>query len=329
MIMKKESKNDYEEYYKLVKKSKEIYEELLSRNNMSSYLGLKNIEKYLNKEEEVFYFDYLATNTHWSRKMRTEDFLEKHKKLLTREDLYSIIKQKIINELEEVETLTSYKSIIKTIQKWENNINKEFDIVGPLQKIEEIVKNNPQILKYGKLSEQQENQEVLEVLDMVEVFYDDAYKYGIDIGSSRWVDGKWESHQGYYQNLYLKIFDAIDDYLIDEYFNDENFYIDTDDSVFKSFNPIEGGETTLYYLRLSFRGKRYYKIGVTLGSVKSRYTSKDFETIDKVLYEKQLTHANTIEKQIIKKFQDKVFPLSILSSGQTEIFDEDILKMDI
>ena len=100
-------------------------------------------------------------------------------------------------------------------------------------------------------------------------------------------------------------------------------------NVLDSFNPIEGGETTLYYLRLVFKGKNYYKIGVTINDVTSRYNFKDFRVIDKILYEKKLTHANTIEKAILKEFNEHIFPLGILSSGATEIFDVDVLKMDI
>lgn len=100
-------------------------------------------------------------------------------------------------------------------------------------------------------------------------------------------------------------------------------------NVFNSFNPIEGGETTLYYLRLVFKGKRYYKIGVTINSVSSRYKTTDFKFIDKILYEKKITHANTIEQQIIKRFKEQAFPLAILSSGQTEMFDVDVLQLDI
>ena len=100
-------------------------------------------------------------------------------------------------------------------------------------------------------------------------------------------------------------------------------------NVFSFFNAIEGGETTLYYLRLLYKEKRYYKIGVTLNSVRSRYKTVDFKFIDKILYEKKVTHANTIEQQIIKKFREHAFPLAILSSGQTEVFDYDILQMDV
>ena len=100
-------------------------------------------------------------------------------------------------------------------------------------------------------------------------------------------------------------------------------------TVFNSFNPIEGGETTLYYLRLVFKGKKYYKIGITFHSVQDRYKGNDFKIIDKILYEKKLTHAKTIEQQIINYFKEHSFPLAILSSGQTEIFDIDVLKLDV
>ena len=98
--------------------------------------------------------------------------------------------------------------------------------------------------------------------------------------------------------------------------------------ILNSFNPIEGGETTFYYIRLIFKNRRYYKVGVTLNSVEERYQAKDFNVIDKVLYEQKLTHANTIEKQILQKFSDCLFPLAILSSGYSEVFDQDVLGLD-
>jgi hypothetical protein len=94
------------------------------------------------------------------------------------------------------------------------------------------------------------------------------------------------------------------------------------------FNPVEGGETTLYYLRLVFRDKYYYKVGITFNSVRDRYNNSDFKFIDKILYEKKLTHARTIEQDIISHFKDSIFPLAILSSGESEIFDEDVLRLD-
>jgi len=110
--------------------------------------------------------------------------------------------------------------------------------------------------------------------------------------------------------------------------NKKSEYNFSSNDILSKFNPVEGGETTLYYLRLVFRSKKYYKVGVTINSVKNRYSIKDFKIIDKILYEKKLTHANTIEKEIIRRFKDKIFPLSILSSGESEIFDEDVLEMD-
>ena len=100
-------------------------------------------------------------------------------------------------------------------------------------------------------------------------------------------------------------------------------------SVLDNYNPIEGGETSLYYLRLRFKGKAYYKVGVTLRDVKSRYTKKDLQFIEKIIYEKKLTHANTIEQKILKDYQNSIFPLAILSSGHSEVFDYDVLGLDI
>jgi len=105
--------------------------------------------------------------------------------------------------------------------------------------------------------------------------------------------------------------------------------INSESQILNAFNLIEGGETTLYYLRLVFKGKRYYKIGITFHNVRERYNKNDFKIIDKILYEKKLTHAKTIEQKIINHFKKYIFPLSILSSGDSEIFDVDILQLDI
>ena len=92
------------------------------------------------------------------------------------------------------------------------------------------------------------------------------------------------------------------------------------------FGAIEGGETILYYLKLKNKfGETRYKIGVTLNSVEKRYSGRsDY----KILYEKKLTHANTIEKKILKKFNHLITDESLLDTNGTEIFKEDILKLD-
>ena len=93
------------------------------------------------------------------------------------------------------------------------------------------------------------------------------------------------------------------------------------------FGAIEGGETTLYYLKLKNKfGETRYKIGVTLNSVEKRYLGRsDY----KILYENKLTHANTIEKNVLKTFHHLVTDESLLGTNGTEIFKEDVLKLDI
>ena len=93
------------------------------------------------------------------------------------------------------------------------------------------------------------------------------------------------------------------------------------------FKAVEGGETTLYYLKLKNKfGETRYKVGVTLGSVAKRYSGHSGY---KVLYEKKLTHANTIEREILKKFSAVITDESLLGTNGTEIFKEDILKLDV
>ena len=93
------------------------------------------------------------------------------------------------------------------------------------------------------------------------------------------------------------------------------------------FNAVEGGETTLYYLKLNNKFSEVrYKIGVTLQDVKTRYKGINHPFI--VLYEKKLTHANTIEKQILQEFQHLVTDESLLGTTGCEILKEDVLKLD-
>lgn len=93
------------------------------------------------------------------------------------------------------------------------------------------------------------------------------------------------------------------------------------------FGAIEGGETTLYYLKLNNKfDESRYKVGVTLQNVKARYNGINHPFV--VLYEKKLTHANTIEKQILKEFNYLVTDESLLGTNGSEIFKEDVLKLD-
>lgn len=93
------------------------------------------------------------------------------------------------------------------------------------------------------------------------------------------------------------------------------------------FNAVEGGETTLYYLKLKNKfGEIRYKIGVTLNDVKTRYKGQEHQFI--ILYEKKLTHANTIEKKILNEFKHLITDECLLGTYGNEIFKEDVLKLD-
>ena len=87
---------------------------------------------------------------------------------------------------------------------------------------------------------------------------------------------------------------------------------------------------TLYYLRVS--GGKAYKIGITNRSVKDRFRIKDFEKLE-IVHE---THyeigqdAYDAEQLILKKFAHCSYrgePL--LSTGNTEMFDYDVLGLDV
>lgn len=93
-------------------------------------------------------------------------------------------------------------------------------------------------------------------------------------------------------------------------------------------NAEEGGETTFYYLKLKNKfGEDRFKIGVTIGSVKKRYGSKYLNQFE-VLYEKKLTHAKSIEKEIKNMFNKHITDESLIGTTGTEIFNIDILEMD-
>jgi len=94
------------------------------------------------------------------------------------------------------------------------------------------------------------------------------------------------------------------------------------------YKPIEHAEAdnVLYYLRISYKNRYYYKIGVTTNSVEERY--KGIEGEYKILYEKRLINAKKIESQIKNDFIDDNFKLALLGTSGTEIYDRDILNLD-
>ena len=95
---------------------------------------------------------------------------------------------------------------------------------------------------------------------------------------------------------------------------------------FESLYNIEvGGERRLYYLRVVFKNKPYYKIGITKNTVADRYKAYDNFII---LYDKIITKAETIETQIKKEFKADIFPIALLGTMGTEFFDRDVLGLD-
>ena len=91
------------------------------------------------------------------------------------------------------------------------------------------------------------------------------------------------------------------------------------------YNIEVGGERRLYYLRVEFKGKPYYKIGITKNTVEERYKSYNNYV---VLYDKIITKAETIENQIKEEFKEDIFPIALLGTMGTEFFDRDVLGLD-
>lgn len=99
------------------------------------------------------------------------------------------------------------------------------------------------------------------------------------------------------------------------------------DPIHNFFEAVNGGETTLYYLKLwNDRGEVRYKVGVTLQSIEQRY--KEYYRGFIVLFEEKLTHANTIEKNILRYNKNYITHEKLLGTKGKEIFSDDILRLD-
>jgi len=85
----------------------------------------------------------------------------------------------------------------------------------------------------------------------------------------------------------------------------------------------------LYYLQI--KGTTYYKIGITTQTLNHRYrTAFDREQLT-VVFTKQYTtgrEAYMQEQQLLKLHSKKLLRQKVLSTGNTEIFKEDIFKGD-
>jgi len=83
----------------------------------------------------------------------------------------------------------------------------------------------------------------------------------------------------------------------------------------------------LYYIRIVYNGRRFYKIGVTTTGVAKRFRGLK---IDKILYEARVIGALKFEKEVLMKYREHSFPLGVLKDGNgyTEFFDKDVLGED-
>jgi len=99
-------------------------------------------------------------------------------------------------------------------------------------------------------------------------------------------------------------------------------------SIVENFTINPKADNRLYYFRFTFKGRIYYKVGITSQTLKQRY-GKDYDKIDKILYDELIDSAIRIEQKIKVKFKKDVFPLKYFNDGgHTEIFDRDVLELD-
>jgi hypothetical protein len=95
------------------------------------------------------------------------------------------------------------------------------------------------------------------------------------------------------------------------------------------FDPFQ--PAILYYLRVETRNQTTYKVGITNRTVKERFTVYDLERVT-IIREKFYTagiDARDEETRILRQFKEFMYigePL--LSSGNSELFDRDVLLLD-
>ncbi len=94
-------------------------------------------------------------------------------------------------------------------------------------------------------------------------------------------------------------------------------------------NRYKGIPTTLYYIKIN---NEFYKIGVTLNNVKSRFKYDKCNSIE-VIFEKKYDDGELAydeEQRILKEY--KLFAycgIPLLSNGNTEIFIKNVLNVDL
>lgn len=95
------------------------------------------------------------------------------------------------------------------------------------------------------------------------------------------------------------------------------------------FNPDKPAK--LYYVRIINSGKTYYKIGITNRANWKRRFSSDTNCDISVLHLEEFTNgeeARRKEKNILREYSSDITSDTVLLSGNTEIFDRDVLALD-
>jgi hypothetical protein len=101
-------------------------------------------------------------------------------------------------------------------------------------------------------------------------------------------------------------------------------------SILANLKKDPDADFILYYLKVMYNERSFYKVGVTTSSVEARYRD-DFKKITTVLFEERVVGARKAEREIIQEFRDHLFPLAIFrdGNGYSEFFDKDVLELDI
>lgn len=88
----------------------------------------------------------------------------------------------------------------------------------------------------------------------------------------------------------------------------------------------------LYYIKIYYRGKYYYKIGITNRTVEERYTNDELDriTILKTWDYKTGAEAKDREQKILKKYPNYLYngKAKVIKIGMTEVFVKDVLGRD-
>jgi hypothetical protein len=95
-----------------------------------------------------------------------------------------------------------------------------------------------------------------------------------------------------------------------------------------------GSKTNLYYFRFKWDGRMYYKIGISVNGVGSRYTRWDGKgslDIDEIFFDVPVYSAKSMESLILETFDEyRARDPKLLGeyNGWTEVFTRDVLELE-